>query len=172
MPEEAAYWIKRLNMQPHIEGGYYCQAYQSRLRFGADQLPEFFHGERHAATHIYFLLQEGQTSVFHRIKSDELWHFYAGDSLEIFEINLEGILEAHRLGNKNHPGEFPFCYVKAGSWFGACPAKGSIFSLVGCTVSPGFDFDDFELADVRALLDQYPQYRQAILSCNPRANNR
>src|SRR5262245_7150963 len=137
MDVPAATWISQLNLKRHVEGGWYGEVYRS-----ADTI-----GERSLCTHIYFLLEQGDFSDLHRIRSDELWHFYAGDNLIVYEFDQLGLLTGHKLGNDPTSGFLPFCVIKKGNWFGARLAGGGSYALVGCTVSPGFDFDDFELAD-------------------------
>ena len=158
----AAYWIDRLQLAEHIEGGAFREIYRSELVIPRRSLPVFFQGDRHVSTSIYFLLQEGQFSAFHRIASDELWHFYFGDALLIYEIGHSGNLTIHRLGSDPEKGESFQAVVKAGSWFASRPAAGSEYALVGCTVAPGFDFADFELADGPALARQYPEHTRII----------
>ncbi len=115
------------------------------------------HGERNFSTAIYFLLEKDNFSAFHKIKSDELWHFYAGDSLEVIEITADGELKITELG----PDNFQYC-VPAGNWFGSRVKKGGSFSLVGCTVAPGFDFKDFEMAKRDELLKEFPGHANII----------
>lgn len=158
----AEYWIAHLQLQQHIEGGWYKEVYRSPLILGKENLSASFHGNRNACTHIYFLLEKGNFSAFHRIASDELWHFYNGDPLLIYEIDQEGKLIAHLLGNDINAGQTPFCVIRAGNWFGSRPARDSNYSLVGCTVSPGFDFADFEMAKQEELIRQYPEHREVI----------
>ena len=158
----AAYWIDRLQLTEHIEGGAFGEVYRSPLIIPRKSLPVLFQGDRNASTSIYFLLQQGQFSAFHRIAADELWHFYFGDALLIYEIGHSGGLTVHRLGNDPEKGESFQAVVKAGSWFASVPAEGSEYALVGCTVAPGFDFADFELAEGDALARQYPAYREII----------
>ncbi len=162
MRPSADYWIQKLQLTRHIEGGSYCRTYYSDLVFPQQQLPPGFHGPRHASTAIYFLLEEGQFSAMHRIAADELWHFYYGDPLTVYEIDTTGRLTQHLLGNNPENGESFQCMVKAGSWFGSKTTEGGQYSLVGCTVSPGFDFADFELAERQALLQLYPQHTAII----------
>jgi len=107
-------------------------------------------------TSIYFLLQFGEFSAFHRIASDELWHHYDGGTLCIYEITADGTLKRHLLGIEE--GALPFVMIPAGSWFGSRVEKEGSFTLCGCTVAPGFDFADFELADRQALAAQYPAH--------------
>jgi len=158
----ASYWIERLELTEHIEGGAFREIYRSALTVPRKSLPILFQGDRNVATGIYFLLANGQFSAFHRIASDECWHFYYGDPLLIYEIGHTDTLTIHRLGQDIEAGERFQVVVKAGSWFASVPAPGSEYALVGCTVSPGFDFADFELADRAALSSRYPQYAELI----------
>ncbi|MGZ3884838.1 MAG: cupin domain-containing protein [Bacteroidia bacterium] len=151
-------YINRLNLQPHPEGGYYRETYRSA---GSIDVPGFS-GKRHASTGIYFLLEENNFSAFHRIKSDELWHFYAGDALEVIELNLKGELKLTELGSDLKSGQQFQYMVPAGTWFGSRVKAGGAFSLVGCTVAPGFDFADFEMAKRDELLKQYPQHKKIV----------
>lgn len=160
----AAYWIERLQLTTHPEGGAYNRTYCSSVVIPSDQLPPAFHGDRPASTAIYFLLQAGEFSALHQIASDELWHFYYGDALTIYEIQPDGILATHLLGANPENGEQFQCVVKAGSWFGSAVKHGSNYALVGCTVAPGFDFADFRMGNRRALLDMYPQHATMIHS--------
>ena len=153
-------WIKRLALEPHPEGGFYKENYRSELTLGASALPENYGGDRSACTSIYYLLEQGDFSAFHRIVSDEHWHFYDGDALEVFVISPEGALLVERLGRAEN--EKLFTVVPGGCWFASRPAKDSAFSLVGCTVAPGFDFDDFEMGKRELLADKFPQHAGAI----------
>jgi predicted cupin superfamily sugar epimerase len=147
----AQHYIKTFALLPHPEGGYYKETYRSEESIALEQ------GKRNYSTAIYFLLEEGNFSAFHKIKSDELWHFYAGDVLEVIEITKEGILKITEIG----PNNFQYC-VPAGNWFGSRVKKGAKFSLVGCTVAPGFDFNDFEMAERGKLLIQFPELKEMI----------
>ena len=162
MRPSASYWIDKLGLTPHVEGGAFGEVYRSELVIPRSSLPLFFQGARAASTSIYFLLSQGQFSAFHRIASDELWHFYYGDALLVYEITHGGRMVVHRLGQDAEKGESFQTVVKAGSWFASVPAPGSEYALVGCTVAPGFDFADFELARRRRLLDQYPEHAEII----------
>jgi len=156
----AAYWIARLQLTQHIEGGWYNEVYRSDLAI--EQLPSSFPGKRNICTHIYFLLERHGYSAFHRIKSDELWHFYAGDPMLIYEIDQSGELIAHLLGNNPEKDQSLFCVIKKGNWFASRVAEGGEYGLAGCTVSPGFDFNDFELAEKKRLTEQYPAHANLI----------
>ena len=158
----AEYWIQALQLQEHIEGGSYARTYSSALIIPQDDLPPEFHGPRPASTAIYFLLQQDQFSALHRIAADELWHFYYGDPLIIYEIDQQGILIEHLLGSDPLNQECFQCAVKAGSWFGAKLKPGGNYALAGCTVAPGFDFEDFELAEREQLMALYPRHAAVI----------
>ena len=157
-----AFWKQHLHMTEHVEGGAFSEVYRSPLSFTREQLPASFTGSRHACTHIYFLLEQGQYSAFHRIASDELWHFYSGDPLVVYEIDQQGQLKEHLLGSDPQAGQSLFCVITAGSWFASKVAGEGDYALVGCTVAPGFDFADFELAKEAALSASYPQHAALI----------
>ena len=137
----AAYYKNHLRLQPHPEGGHYAEVYRSELEVNL----QGFDGPRNLCTSIFFLLESGDISALHRIKSDELWYHHDGDILEIIEIDESGHEIITRLGKPIHDGCTLQHVVKAGRWFGARPSAESEFCLVGCQVSPGFDFRDFEL---------------------------
>jgi uncharacterized protein len=162
MRPSAAYWIEKLQLARHIEGGSFREVYRSAMKIPKKSLPVLFQGDRNVSTSIYFLLERGQFSAFHRIASDEGWHFYYGDPLLIYEISHSGELTVHRLGSDAEKGEVFQTMVQAGSWFASVPADGGEYSLVGCTVAPGFDFAEFELADRETLSRQYPKYKELI----------
>lgn len=163
----AADLVERLNLLPHPEGGYFRETYRAAENIAGSALPSRFGGDRSASTAIYFLLETGQRSRLHRIQSDEVWHFYGGDPLMVVEIDRAGELKTTRLGGDLADGAVFQHVVPAGVWFGAVPADtgrtGSAgYALVGCTVAPGFDFADFELADRTVLLAEYPAHRAWI----------
>ena len=125
-------------------------------------LPERFGGDRPFSTAIYFLLEKGNFSAFHRIKSDECWHFYYGDPLEIIVLQPDGELTVTTLGNDITKGHLFQYVVPAGCWFASRPAPGSQYCFVGCTVAPGFDFADFEMANGEQLASEFPQHNKLI----------
>jgi predicted cupin superfamily sugar epimerase len=137
----AKQYVDLLQMNPHPEGGFYKECFRSKeeLNFNG------FEGTRSLSTSIYFLLEQGQTSSLHRIKSDEIWYFHDGQTLEIIELDEYGNEIITRLGKNILDGDVLQHVVVAGRWFGARPSEGASFCLVGCQVSPGFDFKDFEL---------------------------
>lgn len=159
MKTTAAYWRETLQLTQHVEGGSFRETYRAPLEL---QQPEGFSGPRAASTGIYFLLEDGEFSAFHRIASDEMWHFYDGVTLHIYEIKPNGTLHVHRLGRDYAQGEQLQLVISAGSWFASSVEETEGFALVGCTVAPGFDFADFELADKAVLAKLFPQHAGLI----------
>ena len=147
---------------PHPEGGFYKRTYAADQVISKDCLGDEFNGERLISTAIYYLFTPSTFSAFHRIKSDELWHFYKGTSLHIHVIHASGVYEILKLGDNILQGESFQHVVKAGSWFASVPSNPDGYSFVGCTVSPGFDFSDFELADKEMLSNDFPQHEMLI----------
>jgi uncharacterized protein len=158
----AADWKKHLRLTDHVEGGAFSEFYRSPFLLSQHQLPSVFTGDRSASTHIYFLLEKGQFSAFHRIQSDEIWHFYAGDPIIVYEIDYTGALHQHLLGNDPAAGQSFCCVIKAGNWFASQPTDNAEYGLVGCTVAPGFDFADFELAKRDELINLFPMHAKLI----------
>lgn len=158
----ARYYIEQLQLQPHPDGGYYKESYRSAMNIAASCLPKDIGGDRSCSTAIYFLLRQGDFSAFHRIKSDECWHFYEGGTLLIHVLHQNGEYHYVRLGRNIQEGEMFQFVVPAGAWFASEPAGSSFFALVGCTVAPGFDFADFEMAIKENLLQQFPGLESLI----------
>jgi predicted cupin superfamily sugar epimerase len=161
MNAEAQRWIETLGLQPHPEGGYYRETYRSTQELMGCCLREHL-APRAVATAIYFLLPGDQFSALHRLRSDEMWHFYAGSSLTLHIIDPKGGLTQVKLGTRVEHGETFQAVVKAGCWFGATVDDPDGYTLVGCTVAPGFEFDDFELGERQKLIERYPQHRDLI----------
>lgn len=159
---KAAFWRDKLDMVQHVEGGAFKEVYRSLHIFRREALTPQHTGNRNAATSIYFLLESGDFSAFHRIASDEIWHFYDGDTLSIYEITPAGVLKHHLLGLSVDEGALPQVIIPAGSWFGSVVEKENRFTLCGCTVAPGFDFADFELASRSSLIAGYPEHKEII----------
>jgi predicted cupin superfamily sugar epimerase len=147
----AARWIRSLGLKPHPEGGYFAESYRSAGSVVHEALPAGFAGDRNFSTAIYFLLEDPAVSRLHRIQSDEVWHHYDGGALEIVSAGPDGRLTRQLLGKNSAVGEMPQQVVPAGHWFGARVIEPGGYALVGCTVAPGFDFADFELADKKKL---------------------
>ncbi|MFZ1917085.1 MAG: cupin domain-containing protein [Terriglobales bacterium] len=162
MTKDAAYWVAKLDLIPHPEGGYYRQTYRSELAIAKEALPAEFTGARPVCTAIYFLLEGGNFSAFHRLRSDEMWHFYFGGTVSVHVIELDGRHSEILLGNDPEAGEAFQAVVKAGRWFASCVRNPATFALVGCTVAPGFDFEDFEMAEREELVKLYPQHQKLI----------
>lgn len=156
----AAYWIKQLRLDRHPEGGWFAETYRASESIPAEALPARFNGARSFSTAIHFLLEQGDFSSLHRLKSDELWHFYAGAPLTVHIISAAGEYREIRLGGPPELGECFQAAVPAGCWFGA--ETSGAFSLVGCTVAPGFDFSDFEMAGQTSLAAIFPQHTALI----------
>ena len=158
-------WINHLKLQPHPEGGYFKEVYRAPETIPQHALPTRFKGERSFSTSIYFLLTQTEFSAFHRIQQDELWHFYEGSPLTIHCIDTQDNYSYIQLGRNFLKGEVLQAVVKAGVWFASSiTAQQQPYSLVGCTVAPGFDFADFELAKRNDLLTQFPQHHDLICS--------
>lgn len=154
--------VNQFQLLPHPEGGYYKETYRSVETITQHALPVRFNEKKYFSTAIYFLLEQGNFSAFHKIKSDECWHFYAGGTLLVHVIDANGILRTTKLGNDILNGETFQFVVPANCWFASEPAEKTIFSFVGCTVAPGFDFEDFELANAKELTTIFPQHQQII----------
>lgn len=158
--------IQQLDLQPHPEGGFYRRTYQcDEYVTRADGTP------RSASTGIYYLLHDQAYSAWHRIDSDEMWHFYTGDPLLIHMLDDRGEWKVQRLGSMLHEPNAVFqCVVPAGCWFAAEREGPQGYSLAGCTVAPGFEFATFELADTQALLSRYPGHEAVIRRLAPGGN--
>lgn len=149
----AEYYIKNLNMDPHIEGGYFKESFISNDEARKD---------KKLWSSIYFLLRTGEVSNFHRLKSDELWYYHDGEALTIYMITPEGELITSQLGKNIENGEMPQVLVPKGYIFGSAMNNDG-YSLVGCMVSPAFDYKEFELFDREYLLSLYPEHKEIIL---------
>lgn len=155
-------YIAKLGLIPHEEGGYFIEIYKSK-----DQVkplnPRYGNDIRNAGTSIFYLLEKGNFSAWHILKSDELWHFYDGSSVKIYTITSSGKLITHILGNPSYHASAAFqIVISAGNWFAAELIDKSSFCLVGCTVAPGFDYQDFKLGDRKNLIAQYLQHKDII----------
>lgn len=167
MSRSAEHWIRVLALEPHPEGGWFRETWRSPERSSAASLPERFGADRSLSTAIYYLLQAGAHSCLHRLRADEVWHLYEGGPLVLHVIDPQGEYRPLVLGTRIEAGESPQQVVPHGSWFGAETAPGAPYALVGCTVAPGFDFADFELADRAALRARFPRHDALILRLTP-----
>ena len=162
LEKTSRYWIEKLRLEPHPEGGYFRQTYRAEMTIAREALPEGFGGARAASTAIYFLLEGMNFSAFHRLRSDEVWHFYAGEALLVHVIEPHGNYSVIELGSDLEAGQVLQAVVRAGCWFASHMSDWRSFALVGCTVAPGFDFADFEMAKRAELAARYPQHRELI----------
>ncbi len=158
----AEYWIEKLNLQPHPEGGYFRETYRSGETIPKHALPQRFSGDRAFSTCIYYLLNQNQYSAFHTIQQDEIWHFYEGSPLTLHILDPNKAYKSVRLGRNPEAEESLQAIVRAGSWFAAAVNNTESYALVGCTVAPGFDFADFKLADRGHLMESFPDHRDVI----------
>lgn len=159
--ERIKYLVEQLKLNTHPEGGFYKEIYRSNQIIPKVSL-KGFSGDRSFCTSIYFLLTSENFSAFHRIKQDEIWHFYEGQALSVHVIYPNGDYKEHRVGINFEKGEAPQLVVPAGCWFASSVEEKDAYSFVGCTVAPGFDFDDFELALENNLSALYPQHTKII----------
>jgi predicted cupin superfamily sugar epimerase len=153
---DAGNLIQKLQLQPHPEGGFYQETYRSEAIMTTTE-----GSVRNVSTAIYFLLENDEKSHFHRIKSDEAWFFHQGESIEIVILD-DGKLQTIVLGNNLEKGEVPQAIVPANVWFASRIKHGIGYALVSCTVAPGFDFADFELARRNDLITEFPEYKSVI----------
>ncbi len=162
MTNAAQYWIDKLGLIAHPEGGYFRETYRASLSIAREALPPQFTGPRRVLTAIYFLLEGNNFSAFHRLRSDELWHFYVGGSIIVHVIEENGQHSEISIGSNPDAGEVLQAAVKAGCWFASRVRDPASFALAGCTVAPGFDYEDFELGKRTQLENLYPQHGKLI----------
>jgi predicted cupin superfamily sugar epimerase len=158
----ADFWIRRLRLEPHPEGGHFRESYRAGESLAPGALPPRFTGARATGTAIFYLLRAGERSRLHRLHADEVWHFYDGGPLVLHLFGPGGGYESQVLGRDVERGERLQIVVPHGVWFGGEPAPGSAFSLAGCTVAPGFDYRDFQLGRRDALIASFPAHRALI----------
>lgn len=152
--------IRKLDLIRHTEGGYFRETYRSDEKYNYHT--DIYTGNRNFYSSIYYLLSENEFSSFHRLKSDEIWHYYEGSSFQIHIINNDGILETKILGNGILNGESYQVLINKGNWFAAELSNKKSFGLAGCTVAPGFDYNDLELGNRNELIKKYPQHEKYI----------
>ncbi|MFP4690955.1 MAG: cupin domain-containing protein [Bacteroidales bacterium] len=158
----ADYFVERLRMEPHPEGGFYKEIYQSPIAIDNICLPPGFEGNRKLSSTIYFLLKAGQVSQLHKLRSDEVWFFHYGSPLEMHLVDERGSHVVKRLGLNPEKGESPQLPVPADMIFGARPSEKSGFTLVSTMVSPGFEFRDFELFKTEDVCKMFPHLRDTL----------
>ena len=159
-PEEL---IARLNLRPHPrEGGYFAETYRAAEEIAAQALPARYAGSRSLGTAIYFLITPDHFSALHRLQTDEVYHFYQGDPVELLQLYEDGAGGLFTLGSDLSLGMRPQLVVPRGAWQGARLRPGGRFALLGTTTAPGFDYADYEHGDRQQLLTTYPLFPEAI----------
>ena len=161
MKKNAQYWINKLNLQEHPEGGYFVETYRSNERIHESKLPDRYKTSRVFGTSIYFLLTRESVSNFHRLSSDEIWHFHTGGKARIHMISETGDYQQALIGEPSDAEVSFQAIISQNTWFAAEVIEGD-YILVGCTVAPGFEFEDFILADRQSLLSAYPMHKNLI----------
>ena len=160
--EEINTLVQKLNLIPHPEGGFYSETYRSKGTIPQNVIDEQYKGGRNFSTCIYFLLTSASFSAFHRIRQDEIWHFYMGSPIELHQITPSGQYHKNSIGNNIAEGQTPQLVVPGGNWFAAAVPEPDSYALVGCTVAPGFDFQDFILAKRDVLITDFPEHAEMI----------
>lgn len=161
--KKATYWIEKLDLQKHPEGGWFKETYRSSETIDGNSLPDRYSSNRAFSTCIYYLLEGNDQSVFHRLKSDEFWHFYTGtSSIKLSIISPEGELTQHLLGANPDYKEVFQILIPNNHWFAAELTNKEAYSLIGCTVAPGFEFNDFEMGNRNELTKLFPQHQELI----------
>jgi len=165
MPD-AQHWISHLRLQPHPEGGWFRETHRDTGQIPANALPAEFDSPRNFSTAIYFLLEGRQFSALHRIHQNEVWHFYDGSPLKIEAITPTGDSRQWLIGREPDRDLLPQCVIPGGHIFGASLLANNPdgYALIGCTVAPGFDFNDFQMPDRATLLKEFPQHKELIVS--------
>jgi len=154
-----------LKLRPHpIEGGHFVETYRSELVIPPAALPPAFGGERFAATAIFYMLTPETFSALHKLPGDEMFHFYLGDPVETFLLREDGSSGTVVLGHDIAAGMLLQHVVPGGVWQGSRLLPGGRFGLLGTTMSPGFDYADYESGQRDALTAHFPQHRERILS--------
>jgi len=162
LKKTAEYWIEHLNLEPHPEGGFYREIYRSGEKIPRNVLPDRYSGDRTFGTSIYYLLRSEDISHFHRLKSDEIWHFYAGSRLDMHLIESNGHHRQFFLGENPELDEQHQAIIPNSTWFGSRVDQPDSYTLVSCTMAPGFEFADFDLRDREKLLREFPEHREII----------
>lgn len=160
--------IDRLNLQPHPnEGGYYVETYRCDENIPEQGLPDRYGSEKSFGTAIYYLLTPETFSEFHRLPTDEIFHFYLGDPVTMLQLHPDGSHDIITLGTDLLAGHKPQVVVPRGTWQGSFLNEGGDFALMGATVSPGFDFSDYESGKRGPLVEKYPAQRELITRLTP-----
>ena len=154
----------KLNLVPHVEGGYFSETYRSDEYISTKDLPSRYAGKRHFSSAIYYLLTPETCSAMHRLKSDEVYHFYMGDPVEMLQLYSDETGKIINLGQDILNGMEPQVIVKKNVWQGSRLKKGGRFALMGTTVAPGFEYSDFESGSRNELISIYPEFKDMIIA--------
>lgn len=154
--------VEALSLVNHPEGGFYYRNYRSQQKIQVEHLGHGYSGERSLTSAIYYLVHGKKPSKLHRLRTDEIWHFYFGSPFDLIELTPYGELKRTRMGNDLLSGHKLQHVVSAGNWFGGFTTQGSGYSLLGCTISPGFEEMDFQLADRDSLIKEFPSHEELI----------
>ncbi|KAA3619242.1 MAG: cupin domain-containing protein [Flavobacterium sp.] len=154
--------ISKLELKPHPEGGYFRETYRSAGSIPKDALGGQYSGDRNYATAIYYLITSQHFSAFHKITQDETWHYYDGAAMCLHIISPTGEYKKLLISNNLSRGELPQFTVPGGYWFASEVSVPDSYSLMGCTVAPGFSFEDFIMPKREELLTLFPQHHQLI----------
>ena len=153
-----------LSLEPHPrEGGWFIQTYAANDNIPAEVFGEGrYSGQRRTSTAIYYLLEPDTFSEMHRLRSDEIFHFYAGGAVEMLQLLPDGTGRTIVIGNDIRAGQRPQVVVEGGVWQGARLAPGGSWALLGCTVAPGFEYEDYDSASRDELTAQWPEFADRI----------
>ncbi len=162
MDKKADFWIAHLGLEKHPEGGWFKEVFRSGEILSKKSLPVRYTSFRAVSTSIYYLLKGNELSGFHRLRSDGIWHFYSGSPIDVYIISPNGNLTIKTCGPFPEKGNSFQLLVPKGNWFAAKVTDPSSYTLLGCTVAPGFDFEDFELGKRESLIDRFPQHAEII----------
>jgi predicted cupin superfamily sugar epimerase len=155
--------IDHLKLKPHPEGGFYAETYRSEEELAGQSLPSRYGANRSIGTAIYFLLTADSCSVMHRLRSDEIFHFYMGDPVTMLHLYPDGQSKIVTLGSDLLKGHQPQIIVPKNIWQGSFITGNNGYALLGTTVAPGFDFADFEYGQRKTLIEQYPKESEKII---------
>lgn len=160
--------IQQLGMEPHPEeGGYFVETYKSEEVIARAGLPQRYPSARALGTAIFYMLTPDSCSALHRLRSDEIFHFYLGDPATMLQLHPDGSSEALTLGQDIRQGERLQVVVPRGTWQGSCLRQGGQFALLGCTLAPGFEYQDYEAGSREELLKEYPGRSELIIRLTP-----
>jgi uncharacterized protein len=158
----AEYWIQNLGLKPHPEGGFFKEMFRSSISVNKDDLPKGYKSSRRLTTSIFYLLRSEDISRLHRLRSDEIWYFHYGSAVRIIYIDREGKKHTKLLGPNFEKAEYFYMHIPAGNIFAAEVVETNSFSVFSCVVSPGFEFDDFEMFEKEDLIQAYPKHADFI----------